>query len=274
MDKKTATIIVLALLVTILTVAFAYYIVENVLRAPVHDVMLTDIEVSPNQPSTADTLNIAVVARNKGNLPETFDVVVHLNESNVARQTVVNIEPSSERTLLFSLNVRTLRDSGLGGENYTIKCIADTVQGETYTSDNTCTYGVVSLGYPRVSDYLKISYATSLGEYLPNYTNPTRINIENLGVNITAVGGDANSILLQVDEGRIADPDNEEGYVYHTLLKGQSWFPEILLEGAIIPLVNGKCTVHIDVSCHEVNNAHKETITLEIPQDHIIGVNR
>ena len=137
---------------------------------------------------------------------------------------------------------------------------------------------VVVLYWPRtsqkVSDYLKISYATSLGEYFPNYTNPNYIDIKNLGVNITAVGGEANSILIQVDEGRIADADNEEGYVYHTLLKGQSWYPEILLEGCRIPLVDGKCTVHIDVSCHEVNNANKETITLEIPQDHIIGVNR
>jgi hypothetical protein len=137
---------------------------------------------------------------------------------------------------------------------------------------------VVILYWPRtsqkVSDYLKISYATSLGEYLPNYTNPNRIDIKNLGLNITAVGGEANSILIQVDEGRIVDPDNEEGYVYHTLLKGQSWYPAILLEGCTPYLVNGKCNVTIDVGCHEVNNAQKETIILEIPQDHIIGVNR
>ena len=123
----------------------------------------------------------------------------------------------------------------------------------------------------KVSDYLKITYGKSLGVFDPNRTNATYVTISNLGLNITAVGGEANSILIQVDEGRMIDPDQEEGVVYHTLPKGQTWNPAILLDGCYLPVINGKCTVTIRIGCHEVNNPDPETIALEIPKDDIIS---
>lgn len=118
---------------------------------------------------------------------------------------------------------------------------------------------------PRVSEYLRLSHTKSLGKF----HSSNLVEITSLGLNITAVGGDASSIVIQVDEGNQRYPEND---VIKEVKKGESYEHVIELEGCILPLENGKCTVHIDISCVETGASKHELIPLEILQQDIVGV--
>lgn len=115
---------------------------------------------------------------------------------------------------------------------------------------------------PRVSDYLSVSHAGSFGRFLPY----NQVEITLLGLRITAVLGNATSIVVQVDEGNQPYPEND---VYKNITKGQYLDVTIQLEGCILPLEDGKCTIHIDIGCIEA--AGPETIPIEILQEDIVA---
>jgi hypothetical protein len=88
-------------------------------------------------------VSITVIAENQGNFSETFSVTVYANATIIQIQTVTDLAPSNQTTLVFYWDT-----SGFAEGNYTIKAVADTVLGETDTADNTITDGWVVVMIP------------------------------------------------------------------------------------------------------------------------------
>lgn len=69
--------------------------------------------------------------------PETFSVTVYVNLATIGSQVFV-LTSGNSSTLTFVWNT-----TGFAKGNYIVKAVADMVQGETDTSDNTLTDGTV-----------------------------------------------------------------------------------------------------------------------------------
>lgn len=99
----------------------------------VPDVAVTDVLPSKTVVGQGYSLNISVLAANLGNYTETFNITLYANTTEIqTREITLSRENSATITFTWST-------AGFGKGNYTIKVIADTVPGETYTADNTCT---------------------------------------------------------------------------------------------------------------------------------------
>ena len=122
---------------------------------------------------------------------------------------------------------------------------------------------------PLASKYLKVSHTKSIGEFSNN--NRT-VRITTLGLNVTAIGGDALSIIIIVESQpeengpEIGPPDTG------ILKKGESWLPAILLSGYVTGLIQkgGEPVfpVEIQIGCQETR---EEVITLYIKPEDIVG---
>jgi len=116
---------------------------------------------------------------------------------------------------------------------------------------------------PLITDYLTVSHTKSFGQFLQN---DTLVNIVDLGLRITAVGGDAHSIVVQIDEGSQLYPEND---VYAEILKGNYSDVVIELSGCYLPLENGKVTIHVEISCSEAEG--RAYLAITIPEGDIVG---
>lgn len=124
---------------------------------------------------------------------------------------------------------------------------------------------------PKPSEYLSVSHSKSLGKF---YSNTNEVQITHLGLDIIAIAGDAHSIVIQIDEGRIVGPSNlidQPGnpIVIPFLSKGEKLPLEIDLQGCILPLESGKCIVHIYIGCSEAPGP--EEILIEILKEDIVS---
>lgn len=79
------------------------------------------------------SLFIIVTLENQGTQTETFDVTVYCNSTFIGSETVA-LTSGSFKNVTFTWNT-----SGFVKGNYTIKAVADTVQGETDILDNSYT---------------------------------------------------------------------------------------------------------------------------------------
>jgi len=86
------------------------------------------------------TVNIKVVATNKGEHDETFDVTTYYNEKSIETITVNSLAPNASTTLTFNWNT-----AGISPGDYTIKAEASQVPGETDTADNTKIYEFIKV---------------------------------------------------------------------------------------------------------------------------------
>ncbi len=116
---------------------------------------------------------------------------------------------------------------------------------------------------PSAKDYFEIKVARI--EWKP-YTNNRSVIVKRVVLNITAVGGEATSIILQNN----ASPNQEEYVSAHPHLdKGESWCDEYstLNFDNYIAQINGKGEIVLDdvitIGCKEAEGA---TITLYIPE--------
>ncbi len=100
----------------------------------IHDVAIVSITPSPTQVTVGQNVSITVVARNNGNVSETFNVAAYFNDTEIDTQEVANLAAYSTRSLSFTWNT-----AGVAEGEYTIKAVADTVSGETNQADNTGT---------------------------------------------------------------------------------------------------------------------------------------
>jgi len=116
---------------------------------------------------------------------------------------------------------------------------------------------------PSIIGYLTVSHTKSFGEFLQG---DTLVNIVDLGLRITAVGGNATSIVVQVDEGMQLHPEND---VYKEIPKGNYSDVVIQLEGCYLPLENGKATIHVEISCSQADGHVLLPITIR--QEDVVG---
>lgn len=111
---------------------------------------------------------------------------------------------------------------------------------------------------PLARDYFKIEVVDI--KYV-NYTSKS-VNVKMVFLNITAVGGEATSIILQVNYGV-----GEHVSAWRHLKKGESWCNEYTtfwFENCIFPIDNGEIVLEdfITIGCKEAKDS---TITLRVP---------
>lgn len=108
-----------------------------------HDVAVTNATPSTTEPYPRQTVDITVVAKNDGTFNETFDVSTYYDSTLIGTQTVTDLPPEEEKTLVFSWNT-----TDIARGYYTISANASIVTGETDIADNTFTDGTVKLTSP------------------------------------------------------------------------------------------------------------------------------
>lgn len=115
---------------------------------------------------------------------------------------------------------------------------------------------------PPVSQYLEITHTISIGEF---YNQNRTVKITYLGLNITAVGGNAQDIII------IVKSELEPEWIGF-LAKGESWEPgdgAILLQGYVTGLnEDGLFPVEIRIGCAE---AIKEDVTIYLKPEDILS---
>jgi parallel beta-helix repeat protein len=112
-------------------------------RLDPHDLGITRSVVPKTIVGQGFSLPVNVTVFNYGHFAETFNVTLFANETIIAAFTNITLTTRNSTTVTFTWNT-----TGFAKGNYTIKAIADTVPGETYTADNKFTGGVVTVTIP------------------------------------------------------------------------------------------------------------------------------
>ncbi len=86
-------------------------------------------------------VNITVIVKNEGDIPETFDVIVYHNYTVIATQTVTNLRSGENMTFLFQWDTDGLAPC----QNYTIRAEAEHLTYEIDLTDNTYVDGLVKI---------------------------------------------------------------------------------------------------------------------------------
>ncbi len=105
-----------------------------------HDVAVLNVVPYPQVVIAGQVVDINVTVKNKGLNTESFNVTVYYDHAVIDRKLVANIAPSAELNLNFKWNT-----TGIFPNNYVISAVADTVEGETQTADNTFVDGTVTV---------------------------------------------------------------------------------------------------------------------------------
>lgn len=109
--------------------------------------ILTDIAVTNITSKTivgqGYSMSINVTVENQGDWAETFNVTTYYDSNIINFTTVPNLQSGEEITVIFTWNT-----IGVAKDNYTIKAVADTIPGETDTTDNTLINGWVVVTIP------------------------------------------------------------------------------------------------------------------------------
>jgi KaiC/GvpD/RAD55 family RecA-like ATPase len=119
-------------------------------------------------PSTAEVnagqqVNVTVVVKNKGTTTENFNVTVYFNSTILGTQSVVNLAPGTETTLVFAWNTAGLTEGGI----YMIRAETSQILGETDTTDNNLSGGSV-----RISSSPSAPSSPSLWDNIMPYAIP------------------------------------------------------------------------------------------------------
>jgi len=108
--------------------------------------IIRDVAVLSVKPSTTATyvgwlVNITVVARNEGDLTETFNVSAYYNDNLIGTKSVTNLPSKKNETLIFTWNTVDVQPC----INYTIKAKASIVPYEINTANNEYVDGKVKI---------------------------------------------------------------------------------------------------------------------------------
>jgi hypothetical protein len=106
-----------------------------------HDVAIK--RVTPQYTTTYEgrEVNITVVATNKGDYSETFDVSLFYDNTAISTQHIANLSYGQDHTLKFVWDTTGVPSN----MNYSIKATASQVSGETNVEDNTYVDGTITL---------------------------------------------------------------------------------------------------------------------------------
>ena len=105
------------------------------------DVAILSVEPSKDATYTGWPVNITVVAANEGEVTETFNVSAYYDDNPIGTQTVTDLPPGGNETLVFLWNTAGVQPC----INYTIKAEADAVPYEMDTADNVYIDGTVKI---------------------------------------------------------------------------------------------------------------------------------
>ena len=110
------------------------------------DVAVTDVTTSSIDVVAGQVVTVTVTVTNNGGETETFSVNAYYGDFLIQSPIVVaSLLPNQNRTITFVWNT-TYVPAG----TYTIKAVADTVPGETETSNNTKIDDMVTVRVPRI----------------------------------------------------------------------------------------------------------------------------
>ena len=107
-----------------------------------HDIAIYDVAPSKIVVGSGYSLSIETYVVNQGYYPETFNVLAYANTTLIASQAVT-LSSGNSKTITLTWNT-----TGFAKGNYTIKAVADTLPGETDTTDNTLTDGWIFVSIP------------------------------------------------------------------------------------------------------------------------------
>jgi hypothetical protein len=99
---------------------------------PLHDAAILDTVPASHQIYIGDILEVTVAIWNKGNVDESFNVILYYNNSFAAIKQVNDLRVGAEHTLIFYWNTSSATEG-----NYTLKALAVLIPYETNTDDNT-----------------------------------------------------------------------------------------------------------------------------------------
>jgi hypothetical protein len=108
----------------------------------IHDVALTSVTPSKTVVGQGYSLDTTVTVADLGSYPETFNVTVYANTAPIT-SLKVTLSGGNSTDITFSWNT-----TGVAYGNYTISAYALPVLGETNTTNNNCTGGLVAVSIP------------------------------------------------------------------------------------------------------------------------------
>lgn len=139
------------------------------------DIAVTDVTPSKTVVGQGYSMSINVTVANQGNYTENFNVTVYANTTEIETQEIT-LSSRSSTTITFTWDT-----TGFAKGNYTVSAVADTIPGETNTTNNNFIDGWVIItlvgdvnadGIVDIEDIylISLSYGAIIGtpEYKPN----------------------------------------------------------------------------------------------------------
>jgi len=112
----------------------------SIIRIPFHDVAVINVVPSVNETFPCHIVNVSVIVKNKGNLPETFDVSAYYDSNLIETIKVEHLGSRTELNLTFKWDTCSLEPG-----NYTLSAVASIVPEEMDIDNNRFVDGVVQI---------------------------------------------------------------------------------------------------------------------------------
>ena len=116
---------------------------------------------------------------------------------------------------------------------------------------------------PKVSEYFNVVAIGAIGW---KTTSPNTVAVKTLIINVTPVMGDAHQIYVYYEGA--PDTIGPEPYK-DTVLKGNTWQPDIQFSTYVAPVVNGKLEFFELVTIDSMETAKSDPITLTLPLNNV-----
>jgi hypothetical protein len=199
-----------------------------------HNVAVTQITPSKTAAFPGDIIDVNVTAANLGNFTESFNVTLFYNSTQIGKIAVNTLGPGHQLVLAFHWN--TL---GLAVGSYNLTAVADTVSGETNTTDNTLPYPQLIKLMPPITLLMKVDPSAIHAKTL-NQTFQVNITLNNVTPDMHLVGFEFtlqyNATLLEITgmtngsflQGFAGPPNGG------TLYYGPFFGPDYVLYGGMI----------------------------------------
>jgi hypothetical protein len=115
-------------------------------RSRIHDIAVLNVVPSASLVYEGSDVSLSVLVKNNGNTTESFNLTAYYDSVIINVMFVEDLDFGTQRTLVFNWNTNKVPRG-----NYTISAHAEPVPGETNTTNNTFTYGTISIVAPPTS---------------------------------------------------------------------------------------------------------------------------
>lgn len=112
-------------------------------QLPRHEIAITNTTVSTTEAYAGQNVVVNVTVKNWGSTADTFNVTTYYDSAVIGKQEVSGLAPNTESILVFNWNT-----TNVGGGYYTLSANTSAILGETYTSNNVFTDGIVKITSP------------------------------------------------------------------------------------------------------------------------------